>query len=263
MSAIIIDGRLLHYETFGRGKPLIFVHGWLGSWRYWMPTMELVAEHGRTYALDLWGFGDSDRVNGKHSIAGYIKLLDVFVEEMGFGAMTLVGHALGAAVILRYTAEKPDCVERIMAVSTPLTSETINRKLLNPEPSLLDRMRGWKPSDGHAEVEKGMEKMAQGVMEASVQSTMQIDLREDVLQIQVPLLLLHGEKDTLVSPPKPEWLTGVGENVRTIVMPDARHFLMLEDAPKFGRLLDDFLAVQNAEQLAALAIKEEWRRRTH
>ncbi|MDH4138550.1 MAG: alpha/beta hydrolase, partial [Anaerolineae bacterium] len=38
MSAIVIDGGLIHYESWGRGSPLILLHGWLGSWRYWMPT---------------------------------------------------------------------------------------------------------------------------------------------------------------------------------------------------------------------------------
>ncbi|HEY4724103.1 MAG TPA: alpha/beta hydrolase, partial [Anaerolineae bacterium] len=33
MSAIIIDSGLIHYEAIGRGRPLIFLHGWLGSWR--------------------------------------------------------------------------------------------------------------------------------------------------------------------------------------------------------------------------------------
>ena len=61
MSAIVIDGGLVHYEAFGRGKPVLFLHGWLGSWRYWMRTMEEAADKYRTYALDLWGFGDTDK----------------------------------------------------------------------------------------------------------------------------------------------------------------------------------------------------------
>lgn len=263
MSAIIIDGGLLHYETFGRGKPLIFVHGWLGSWRYWVPAMEIVSEHGRTYALDLWGFGDSDRANSEYSVARYVNLLDAFIEEMGFASMTLIGHALGAAVVMRYTADKPEYVERVMTVSAPLMGDAINQRLLGSGPSFLDRMRGWKPSEGHAEVEQEMEKMAQGVIEASVRSTMDTDMQQDVNRIQVPLLLIHGEKDAVVAPPQPEWLTDAGENVRTIVLPNARHFPMLDDIPRFTRLLSDFLEVQSAEELAALAVKEEWRRRTH
>ncbi len=264
MSAIILNGGLLHYEAFGRGKSLIFIHGWLGSWRYWVPTMEIMSEHGRTYALDLWGFGDSDRLDKQYSVEGYVSLLDAFIEEMGFGSVTLIGHALGAAVVVRYTVDKPDYVERVMTVSTPLTGETINEKLLlSTGPSFLDRIRGWKPSEGHAEVEKEMEKMALGVMEASVRSTMNTDLQRDVNRIQRPLLLVQGEKDIIVAPPQPEWSTNARGNVRTIVLSNSRHYPMLDDTPRFTRLLSDFLEVQNAEQLAALTVKEEWRRRTH
>jgi len=263
MSAIIVNGKLLHYETFGRGKPLLFIHGWLGSWRYWMPAMEIMSEYGRTYAMDLWGFGDSDHVNDKYSITKYVNLLDIFIEEMGFGSMTLIGHGLGAAVATCYTAQKPDFVARVMTISAPLSKDAINRKLLSSSPSFLDRVRGWKPSEGHPEVEQEMKKMAEGVTEACVRSALEVDLKQQVRQIQVPFLLVHGEKDSIVAPPQPDWLSDFGENVRAIVLPEARHFLMLAETPKFTRLLTDFLEVQNMEQLAALAVKEEWRRRTH
>jgi proline iminopeptidase len=108
-----------------------------------------------------------------------------------------------------------------------------------------------------------MEKMALGVMEASVRSTMNTDLQRDVNRIQMPLLLVQGEKDIIVAPPQPEWSTNTRGNVRTIVLSNSRHFPMLDDTPRFTRLLSDFLEVQNAEQLAALTVKEEWRRRTH
>ena len=64
MSAIVIKEGLVHYEVIGRGQPLIFIHGWLGSWRYWVPAMEQMSARHRTYALDLWGFGDSDKLYG-------------------------------------------------------------------------------------------------------------------------------------------------------------------------------------------------------
>ena len=46
MSALIIDEEVVHYEVLGRGRPLIFVHGWLGSWRYWIPTMQALSAEG-------------------------------------------------------------------------------------------------------------------------------------------------------------------------------------------------------------------------
>ncbi|SRR5258706_11925765 len=68
MSAITIENDLVHYEVLGRGRPVIFVHGWLGSWRYWVPTMQQLSMKYRTYALDLWGFGDSGKGNNRYSL---------------------------------------------------------------------------------------------------------------------------------------------------------------------------------------------------
>ena len=68
MSAVILESSLAHYEALGRGKPLLFLHGWLGSWRYWVPTMVALSSSYRTYALDFWGFGDSDNILARYSI---------------------------------------------------------------------------------------------------------------------------------------------------------------------------------------------------
>ncbi|NJN43388.1 MAG: alpha/beta fold hydrolase [Anaerolineae bacterium] len=83
MSALIIDDEIVHYEVLGRGRPLIFVHGWVGSWRYWIPTMQAASISYRAYALDLWGFGETSKAQSRYSIEDYVTLLDRFLEEMG------------------------------------------------------------------------------------------------------------------------------------------------------------------------------------
>ena len=63
MSILVVDQQVVHYEVFGHGRPVLFLHGWLGSWRYWFPTIERVAEHFRTYSFDFCGFGDTIRLS--------------------------------------------------------------------------------------------------------------------------------------------------------------------------------------------------------
>jgi pimeloyl-ACP methyl ester carboxylesterase len=68
MSIVALENDLIHYEVLGRGRPLIFLHGWVGSWRYWIPAMQALSISYRAYALDLWGFGDTPNRPDKYSL---------------------------------------------------------------------------------------------------------------------------------------------------------------------------------------------------
>ena len=83
MSAIVVREGLIHYEAIGRGSPLVFIHGWLGSWRYWMPTMEELSVSHRAYAFDLWGFGDSDKLGIHYNVNAYVELVRNFLDHLG------------------------------------------------------------------------------------------------------------------------------------------------------------------------------------
>ncbi len=120
MSAITIENDLVHYEVLGRGRPVIFVHGWLGSWRYWVPTMQQLSMKYRTYALDLWGFGDSGKDASRYDFKSQVKLLNDFMEKLGISKAALVGHSLGAAICLRYASQYPDRAPRVALISAPL-----------------------------------------------------------------------------------------------------------------------------------------------
>ena len=123
MSAVVIDGGLVHYEAFGRGRPVLFLHGWLGSWRYWMPTMEAISDKYRTYALDLWGFGDSDKSKERYEISDYVALLNNFADNMGIREAPIVGHALGATIALEYAARYPDRTKKVIAAEDQYLQE--------------------------------------------------------------------------------------------------------------------------------------------
>ena len=120
MSAITIDNELVHYEVLGRGRPVILLHGWLGSWRYWVPAMQQLSMKFRTYALDFWGFGDSGKGTGRYGFEQQVSLLSLFIEELGIQKVALIGHGLGAAVAVNYAQTHPDRVPRVMAISPPL-----------------------------------------------------------------------------------------------------------------------------------------------
>ncbi len=120
MSAITIDNDLVHYEVLGRGRPVIFLHGWLNSWRYWIPSMQHLSMKYRTYALDLWGYGDSSKDAEKLSVEAQVDLLGQFMDRLGIPKAAFIGHSLGAAVMVRYTLHHPERVARLLLISPPV-----------------------------------------------------------------------------------------------------------------------------------------------
>jgi pimeloyl-ACP methyl ester carboxylesterase len=259
MSAIIIDSGLVHYEALGRGKPLLLLHGWLGSWRYWVPVMEELSIEHRVYAFDLWGFGDSDRRDGRYDVESYVQLLDAFVENLGIlhKPLPVVGHSLGAVVALLWAARNPDRIDRIMAVSLPLVGTSINRRLMTSEAlSLFDRAFIRQPSNFEA-LQLETSKAHEEAIVSSVHSVMGLDMQRELSRANLPVLLVSGERDDIVAPVPDGELDS--DFVRGITLSDSRHFPMLDECPKFNRLLRDFLVAQDVN---SLSLKEEWRRKS-
>lgn len=264
MSALIIDGEVVHYEAFGRGKPVLFIHGWLGSWRYWVPAMEALSDRHRTYAVDLWGFGDSAKAKPRYSVPDYVTLINNFVSAMGIGQVPLVGHALGAIVALEYAAHFPDQVKKVVAVSLPMTPDSISRRLINFAADSVIAKIFWRRQIGHKEVQNEVEKTGSDAISLSVHSVTQIDVQHRLQRLgqfkDLMMLTVFGEKDDLIDPSLTRNLNGHWPNIRPIGLAESRHFPMLDETTKFNRLLKDFLDIE--DDLALLELKEEWRRRT-
>jgi pimeloyl-ACP methyl ester carboxylesterase len=260
MSALVLGDSVVHYEFFGRGRPLIFIHGWLGSWRYWVSSMDALSEDYRVYAFDLWGFGDSDKSRDRYTVENYVDLLHAFVMELGVVTPApLVGHALGAAVAVSFALEYPALAERIMAVSLPLRDEMLNRRLLAGGSTFLDRVLGRSPTAGYDDVEREAKRAIPFAIQQSIDSVMHFDNQLRLNELHVPLLAVYGEQDPVVYPPDPGMLDGQSGLIRTLTMPECRHFPMLDRSSQFNRLLLDFLITTG--DLSSLHLKDEWQRR--
>jgi pimeloyl-ACP methyl ester carboxylesterase len=272
MSAVVIDGGIVHYESLGRGRPLVFVHGWLGSWRYWMATMGELSDTYRTYALDLWGFGDSDKSQPRYTLAHYVTLLRSFLDELGIQRTPIVGHSLGAAVALRLALTDAERIDRMALISLPFSEQDVNGKALASGKSTLGAGLFGAPVE-YGPVLSELDKTDRQAIDMSVSSMSGVDVGSHLDSLRTPSLIVCGSKDPIVTPPRDEFFAtpaqllpdGSPSAVRAILMAGLRHFPMLEEASQFNRLLRDFLAldVSVPATLHALELKEEWRRRMH
>ncbi|MGW8318132.1 MAG: alpha/beta fold hydrolase [Candidatus Promineifilaceae bacterium] len=261
MSIATVCEKLVHYEALGRGRPVVFVHGWLGSWRYWWPSMQALSMKHRSFAIDLWGYGDSSKDPNHYFFESYVDLLAQFVERLGIAKpLTIVGHALGAAVALRYARLSPGSVDRLVLVAMPLGGSCLNRQLSEISPADFST-RFLTRSSAFPEVGADIHKTDNGVMNTIASQLLGYDFVPDLSESRHPKLLLFGDQDEVTQTP-PEvfaYMKQPGNNQHLIVLDDCGHFPMLEQPAQFNRLLLDFIHNHNQAEIAP---KVYWQRRT-
>lgn len=262
MSITTVRNHLIHYEVLGRGQPVIFVHGWLGSWRYWWPSMQDLSAHHRSFAFDLWGFGDSSKSDELYSLDQYTMMLGEFISQLGISTpVTLVGHSLGAVVSLLYTIKAPQTVAKLVTVSLPIHGGSLNERLLNSDAdTIMSRVIG--KGNSFTEVDTELRKTDQQAINQLAQEISKRNFADDLTSCQRPLLMVFGEQDPVIQPPTGDYyhLQKNGRNRFYVGLDNCYHFPMLQETAKFNRLLLDFSLA--GDELSKLEPKEYWYRRT-
>lgn len=118
---IDVGGRKVHYVEAGEGPPVVLVHGFFYHTVLWRETMAALAPHRRCIALDLFGFGYSDRPRAPEEVRyGYdlwAEQVRGFLDALGIARADFIGQSLGAATIAKLAADHPDRVGSVVLIA--------------------------------------------------------------------------------------------------------------------------------------------------
>lgn len=122
-----VDGARVHYLDAGSGPVTVLVHGFAGSVFSWRSVIPELARETRVIAVDLPGFGASDRRPGigyghERQAARLAELL----RGLGIGRAALVGHSMGGAIVQRLAWREPSLVERLILVASVSAGENLD-----------------------------------------------------------------------------------------------------------------------------------------
>lgn len=111
------DGNEIIYTDEGKGtRAIVFVHGWAGNKEEWKCQLEAFSKSTRAVALDLPGFGKSGHKRSVWSIENFATDVVSLVTTLDLDQIILVGHSMGAAVIMETAKKIPDRVIAIVPV---------------------------------------------------------------------------------------------------------------------------------------------------
>jgi pimeloyl-ACP methyl ester carboxylesterase len=258
MTSFATEKGMVHYEVYGHGRPVILLHGWLGSWGLWQETMTHLGRHVRTYALDFWGFGESGKKRDSYDVQDFVLLVDQFMEMLGIESAPLVGHSMGGTVSLAVAMRFPQRARKVVVIGSPIAGSSLSTllKLFGKRPiAALAHHNRWGLKLGfqmlaplYCQDPHWPEMMNRDISSTTLDSFLQsiaslrrTDLRPGLEKIRVPVMGMYGDRDMVVD--SNQWIPlkeGV-PGARIERFSSAGHFIMLDEPGRFVKSLSDFL----------------------
>jgi 3-oxoadipate enol-lactonase len=253
MPFLSVDGLKTFYESEGKGRTLILIHGAGGMSSYWVNQLTELSKKLRVIAIDLPGHGKSERMKQKPTIERYVKHVAGFMKQIKLEKAVIAGHSMGGMVVQQLVLEHPKLVEKLIIIDS-------SAKFQN-QGNLPDRIRD-NP------VEAGLELLnrllsPKTLAEGNLSSLMKyfrvdadfdlsiladdfdalsgIDLSGKLRELKVPTLIVAGVDDMLASSS-----LLLHENIKGSkleMIPEAGHMPMLEQPEKFNKIILEFLRV--------------------
>lgn len=263
MSSIVTEQGILHYESIGRGRPVILLHGWINSWDVWRDLMISLAKTGRyrVYALDFWGFGDSAKISGVSQqtvfqIDSYVEMVRQFMDSLGIQEAPIFGHSMGGTVALQISLTYPERVEKVAVVGSPIIGSSLNpflqlagygaiAKLVWRYPILLHSIMRLLLAKDSKKV-RGMifRDVQRTTLESffrSIGDLRDTDLRGRLSALDIPTLGIYGSKDNIVSPSNAKILGERVGHAEITMLTRSRHFPMTDEPEQFLATVNHFL----------------------
>jgi len=258
----------LHSQDSGPGpeKTIVFLHGFPFNQHMWDEQAALAKNLGlRVVTFDLRGHGQSETGTGQYGFEMFVDDLLELLDTQKITKAILCGLSMGGYIALRFTERAPERVSGLILCDTRSeadsnegkikrseTAKTIQNKgpkvfcesflkaVLTPEtmasqPAIVERVRQMILANS-----------ATGMIGSAIAMGGRTDTTESLSRIQVPTLLLVGEKDQITPPSAAEAMHKKIPHSKLIIIPHAAHLSNLENPAAFNSAFHNFLSTLSA-----------------
>lgn len=264
-----VDGLRLHYTTAGEGEPVLLLHGWPTSSFLWRNVMPEIAAGNRVIALDLPGFGRSDKpLDASYSFFFYERVLDGFLAALDIETTSLAVHDLGGPLGVFWACRNPQKLRRLALLNTLIYPNPSWAVILFVLSTKLPLVRSFMASPrglamamriGISDRSRVTEEVVQGVQAPftgpdSRRALLRAghglspkgfaEMAERLPSLTVPVRIIYGEKDRIL-PDVAKTMARVQRDLpqaEVTALADCGHFLQEEAPQEIGRLLAEFFS---------------------
>lgn len=259
----------LHYHEAGEGHPVLLLHGsgpGATGWSNFSGNIEALARQFHVYAVDMPGWGESDAATVDQ--LDHVEAALQFLDTLGIEKAAFVGNSMGGATSMRFATEHPDRISHLVTMGPPTPGPKLfgpgdgpseGLKVLietyqDPNPENMGRLIEIMVYDkrfatpellaARSDAAKARTDHLRNYLAGLPHGTpipKWVRL-EDLREVRVPTLLIHGRDDRVVSYEHSMMLLSLIPDSRLVVLNRCGHWAMIEHTDEFNRLVADFLA---------------------
>ncbi len=261
-----IGGHNTHYHDVGSGDVVLFIHGsgpGVSAWANWQHTVPVLSRGARALALDLVGYGLTDRpADVRYSLRTWTDHVWAFLDALDVDRVSVVGNSLGGRVALQMAEDQQDRLHRMVLMGSPGPTMTVTDGLkalraYEPSPeamrSLLVDYFAVDPGIITDELVKiryeasalpGAHEAYRSMFFDPAHAGNQLGITEEqVRAVTVPALVVQGREDRVV-PKEVGWrLSELLPNGDMHLFSRCGHWTQIERASEFNRVVADFLGL--------------------
>ena len=277
------DGIPLHYEMAGKGKPIVFVHGWAMNSNVWKYQMDELSKDFQIIVIDLRGHGKSANPPSPPLEKGDKRGFDIFVNDLkelidslAIKKFTLAGWSMASFTIARYYFKYPEDVEKLIFISGTPRFVSENDYPYGQPMSMIKRLeRNLKRNNPLSPFDKGdyenhirefcgklfisgeriddsklseIESLmfnedfppSSDVVLQTLNSLLKDDIRDNLNDIKVPTLIIHGSIDKICPVGAGKYLAREIPDSKMVILKGVGHTPFLTQPEKVNKEIKDF-----------------------
>lgn len=231
----------INYIQYGSGSDVVLLHGWGQNIAMMKPIGDRLQKNYRITILDFPGFGESEEPKTALTVYDYCEILEELLKKLKVKKPVIMGHSFGGRIAIIYASRNE--VEKVVLFGSPCIRKEVKPSLKLRMLKSLKKIPGINKLEGFAKNHMGSRdyKNASEIMKKILVNVVNEDLSECAKKINVPTLLIWGDRDTEAPVEDAKELEKIIPDAGLIVLPNSTHYAYLENLPQVINILNNFL----------------------